>query len=233
MSHEQDAELVAAVDDVVVHDSQPRLELVPAHVELVQARNRGIGRAVRVVDGRPIDRLAVALDRERLGDRESLAVADDHAHDVAARHPRSHPGSAARVREADLVARPGLVRVCESRQLLLVRSPTQFRRSDPFLVKALHRPGVDELVLELRLVADLGVALRDVNDLHAERMRQVVPRALVARSGDVVVRLFGKQCVGDVGECRLREMRNEAGVSAVVEDRGRPVVVAPARDAVP
>ena len=87
VSHQEAPELVPALDDVVVHDPVPRLELVVAHVQLVQAGDGGVRRAVGVVHRRPVDGNVAVEHGQLLGDGEGLAVADHHADDLAARHP--------------------------------------------------------------------------------------------------------------------------------------------------
>src|SRR3954469_12041371 len=120
--------------------------------------------------------------------------------------------------EADLVARAAVVREGEARELLLVRPPTQLGGRDALLVEPLDRPRVHELVLALRLVADLRVALRDVDRLDAQGLREAVPGALGAGGGDrlrAAAAPFERR-VCDVGESRLGEVRDEAGVRTVV-----------------
>ena len=71
-----------------------------------------VARAISVVDGGPVDRLATFPDRELLGNAERLAVADDHADDVVVRrHPTRHERVHAHPRQADLAL--GAFRVLE------------------------------------------------------------------------------------------------------------------------
>ena len=67
-----------------------RLQLVVEAAKLVERDDRDVGRTVRVVHGRPVDRFAVFPDRQLLGDRERLAVADDHADDVVVGRDPAH-----------------------------------------------------------------------------------------------------------------------------------------------
>ena len=109
VAEQQDAELIRAVDDLVVQDALMGLHVPTPHAQLVDAGDRHVGRAVGVVHRRPVDRFtggAVGTPhREVVAHRERLTVADHHADRLAARHPRAHPRLHSRLREADLVAR--------------------------------------------------------------------------------------------------------------------------------
>ncbi len=182
MPHEETAELVTPADDVVVHDPLVGLEVVVAHVQLVEARQRGVGGAVRVVDGGPVDDGVVVLDGEPLRDREGLTVTNHHPDDLAARDPGPDPGLTARMTETDLVLRARRVRVRAGWQVELVGAPAQLGGRDPFLIEAFYRPGVHELVLAFGLDADLSVALGDMDHLDVEGLSQPVPRRLLPRA---------------------------------------------------
>ena len=153
-------------------------------------------------------------------------MADDHAEDVPVRHEGAHPDVDAHLREADLVLRPILVLEGVLRERLLVRAPAHLGGRGAFLAEALDRPGVHEFVDLLRLVGDLGVALGAVDDLHAELLREETERAGRDQAGD----LFGAgapgllvldEPVADVDQALLDEVRDEAGVGAVLDDGGR------------
>ena len=136
---------------------------------------RGVARAIRVVNRRAVDRLAVLPDGQLLGDRERLAVPDDHADDVVVRgHPARHERVDAHARQADLA--PGAVGVLERQrgEFSFVGAPTHLSRRRPFLAEALDAPGVHELVDLLGSIGNLRVALAAVNDLDAKLAGQVV-----------------------------------------------------------
>jgi NAD-dependent oxidoreductase involved in siderophore biosynthesis len=84
VAHEQHTELVTAMDDLVLHDAQTRLQFEAAHAQLVQRIHRRVGGQIRVVDRRSIDRSLAVGHGEVLGYRQSLAVADHHADDLTA-----------------------------------------------------------------------------------------------------------------------------------------------------
>src|SRR5262249_31914921 len=147
VAHHQRAEDVGATCYLVGHDADARLEVVVAPTELVERDERAIARAVGVVYGRPIDRLAVFPDRELLRDREGLAVSDDHADDVMVWwHPTHDERIDAHESEADLAFWSGGMFEGERRQLLFVRAPTHFGCGRALLAKALDAPGVHELI---------------------------------------------------------------------------------------
>ena len=131
------------------------------------------------MDRGPIDRLAVLPNGQEVGDREGLAVADDHAVDRVVGHPGADPGVDAHLRQADLVLRSVVVFAGAGGQVLFVGAPAHFGRGDALLVQALDAPGVDELVDLLGPVGDLRVALAAMDDLDAQLLGQPVERPAV------------------------------------------------------
>ncbi len=112
---------------------------------------------------------------------------------------------------------------CTDGQPLFVGSPAHLRWRDAFFTEAFNRPGVDEFVHLLRLIADLRIALRDVNDFDAfdHRKAGVIIHGECGFQCAVLGRrdaLF-QHCFGDVFERDLRPMADEAGVRAVFDDR--------------
>ena len=225
--------------DLVRHDPQRRLQLVVPHRQLVQAEDRVVAGHVRVVHGRTIDR-AASLDRvfpdgQVVADREGLGVADHHPDDGPAGgdpgvHVRPNPG----LGQKDLVAGTADGRVRVPRKTALVRAPAEFGGRRAFLVEALDRPRVHELVDGLGPVGDLRVPFGDVNDLGAGRLAEPRERpvGLALRGGDQLLERHpvhagrrGQAAFehrrGDFEQRPLGEVADEAGVGAVVDDGGR------------
>jgi len=161
VTHQQHAEFVATRLDLVVQDALTRLHLPVAHAQLVHAHDCGVGGAVGVVHGRAVLRGAVFVPHgEVVAHRVRLAVANHHAENFSARHPRAHPRLHAGLRDRDLVARAVVVvHVRVVRQPALVRAPAHLGGRDAFFVEALDRPGVHELAPLLRFVCDLSITL--------------------------------------------------------------------------
>ena len=226
MAHDQRAEDIGAGGDLIVHDALVGVQLVIVTAHLVQRGDGLVARAVSVVHRRPVNGLLAVPDGELVGDGERLAVADDHAEDVVVGHPGAHPGVDTHAGETDLVARPLLVLERVRGELLLVRTPAHLGGRGAFLAEALDAPGVHELVHLLRLVGDLGVALGTMDDLHAERARQVVE---LLRADQLLEILRGApldlavrdQALADVDQALLHEVRDEPGVGAMLDNRGR------------
>jgi hypothetical protein len=110
------------------------------------------------------------------------------------------------------------------RQLLLVGSPAHLGGGGALLAEALHAPGVHELVDLLGHVGDLGVALAAVNDLHPQLPGQLVPGLVLHELLDLLgVAPLGLavllHLLADVEEPLLREVRDQAGVGAVLDHR--------------
>ena len=182
------------------------------------------------MDGRPVDGLLAVPNRELVGDREGLAVADHHALDRVVRNPGADPGVHAHPGDADLVLRPVLVLVGVGRERLLVRSPSELGGGRALLAEALDAPGVHEFVDLLRDIRDLRVALAAVDHLDAELMGQVVELL----GGDEVLErlglpaldpLLGQGGSRDVEETLLGEVGNEAGVGPVLDHGGRALLL--------
>ena len=80
MAVEQHAELVDAVDDLVlVENVDGRLPLAGLAEQFVQRQHRVVARVIGVVAGRPIDHLAAVAQGEIVGDRDQLVVGDQEA----------------------------------------------------------------------------------------------------------------------------------------------------------
>jgi len=175
---------------------------------------------------------------EVVAHRVRLAVANYHAENFSARHPRAHPRLHARLRDRDLVARAVVVvHVRVVRQPALVRAPAHLGGRHAFFVEALDRPGVHELVDALGLARDLGVALADVDDLGARQHGEGVEAPFGERTLDELRAVAGllvfQQRSRDFGERALGEVADEARVGAVLEHRRRAVIVGPRFDHAP
>ena len=184
------------------------------------------------MDRGPVDRPALFPHGQLVRDGERLAVAHDHAVDGVVRHPGPDPRVHAHAGEADLVARPCPVAVGEGGQLLLVRAPPHLGGGRALLAEALDAPGVDELVHPLRLVGDLRVALAAMDDLDAQPAREVVELLLRDELADLLrgpplgfpVR---DEALTDVDQALLGEMRDQAGVGAMLDHRRGALVLPP------
>ena len=102
------------------------------------------------------------------------------------RRPGAHARARAGAVQIDGAARSRLMPSAIRREMLLMRPPAELGRLRAFAHEAVHRPGVDELVQFLRLLADLGIPLGDVDDLDAQRLRELRP--LLAAGGTLVSR---------------------------------------------
>ena len=116
MAVEQDAELVDAVDNVVLAQDVPGLLRHPAATRHLMQREDGVvARMIGVVAGRPIDHPAVIVQREVVGDRDRLVVRHQKpVLGLRGRRPGSNPGAGARARQIDrgitaelMMMRPG------------------------------------------------------------------------------------------------------------------------------
>jgi hypothetical protein len=132
------------------------------------------------------------------------------------RRPGAHARAGARLHQVDGAAAAEVVLLAVARPVLLVRAPAELGRLAAFADEAVHRPGVDELVAPSGGTGDLRVALGDVDHLDAELVRE---RAHSSRVFGVAVLDAGVG--GDVEQRLLDEVRDEAGVGAVREHRGR------------
>ena len=226
VSHDERAQDVGSADDLVGHDPDAGLQVVVAAAQLVQRRDGGVARTIRIVNRRTVDRLAVLPDGEFIGDGERLAVADDHPDDmVVGRHPAHDEGVHAHARQANLAPRAVGVLEGERGQFLFVRAPAHFRRRRPFLAEALDAPGVDELVDLLGPIGNLRVALAAVDHLDAELWARWL-NSWAAHVRD----LFGlgaaelpvrQRPLGDIEEGLLGEVADQPGWRRA-RHRGRP-----------
>src|SRR6267142_6921838 len=89
--------------------------------------------------------------------------------------PGADPGARAGTIQIDGAARPGLVASAVRGEMLLMRAPAKFGRLRAFADEAVDRPGIDELVRNLRHIGDLSVALGNMHDLDAEGLGELGP----------------------------------------------------------
>ena len=101
-----------------------------------------------------------------------------------------------------------------------MRAPAELGGLAALADESVHRPGVDEFARHLGPVRNLGIALRDVDDLDAEIHRELGPLFAGRGFGRVVARVRR-----DVDKRLLDEMRYEARVGAMGDDGRRPVRV--------
>ena len=134
------------------------------------------------------------------------------------RRPGPHARRAAGLRQVDRALAAEVVLAAVAREVPLVRSPAELGRLASLAHEAVDRPGVHELARHLRAVRHLRVALRDVDDLDPERLRERCPLLALLR-----VARFVAGVLGDVQQRLLHEVRHEPRVRAVRDDRGRPV----------
>ncbi len=131
------------------------------------------------------------------------------------RGPGADTGAGTGALEVDGRAAAALVVAAAGRELTLVRAPAELGRLAALGDEAVDRPGVDELARALGRGAGLGVALGDVDRLHAEVAEQAGP---AFAGGGLLVRQAG--VAGD-GEGRLlRELGDDAGVGTLGADGG-------------
>src|SRR5882762_4138570 len=91
------------------------------------------------------------------------------------RSPGADPGARAGTVQIDRASRAGLVASAVGREMLLMRAPPEFGGLSPFADEAVDRPGIDELVRNLRNIGDLRVAFGDMHDLDAEGLGKPGP----------------------------------------------------------
>src|SRR5690606_27371796 len=118
-----------------------------------------------------------------VGYRQRLVVGDQMAELRAAGAPAADPCVAAGAVDPDRMAGAVGEAMALRRQLLLMRAPAQFGRLEAFGQEAVHRPGVDEDAPRLRPGRDLGVALGDMDALHAKAAHQRRPTFAALRIG--------------------------------------------------
>src|SRR3977135_4564273 len=90
MSHDECTKNIGSADDLVGHDADTRLQVIVAAAELVKRRDRAIAWTIRVVNRRAVDGPSLFPHRQFLGNRERLAMPDDHPHDVMMWRPPAH-----------------------------------------------------------------------------------------------------------------------------------------------
>src|SRR5882762_8370444 len=145
-----------------------------------------------------------------MGDQESVEMSRLWS-------PGTDAGARAGTVQVDRASRAGLVASAVGREMLLMRAPPEFGGLSPFADEAVDRPGIDELVRNLRHIRDLSVALGDVNDLDAESLRKLGPGLAAARHSRVDARILG-----DVEQGLLDQVRDQARIGSVREHgRGR------------
>ena len=119
-----------------------------------------------------------------------------------------------------------------------MRAPTHLGGRDALLVEALDRPRVDELVLALRLVADLRVALGDVDrssrraPARAGSRRRPCARPRLRRAAASPTAPSSRQASAMSASAAFVKCETRPGLAPCSTHRRRPVVVAPARDPV-
>src|SRR4051812_49181137 len=135
------------------------------------------------------------------------------------RRPSAHASTCAGLHQVDGALAPEFMLSTLRGQCLFVRAPTQFGRLLTLADEAVDGPRVHELVGTLRSIGDLRISLRDVNDLHAELMRQPSPfRAATWRYRNTAIR-------SDVQQRLFDEVRDEARICTMRKHRGRPIWV--------
>ena len=132
------------------------------------------------------------------------------------RRPAAHPRAGPGLQQVDRRPAAEIVPPAVRREMPLVRAPAQLGRLRAFADEAVDRPGVDELAGLLRDRRDLRVALGDMDRLDAEPLGEARPAGAVGRRLDRRVGV-----AGEVEQRLLDEMRDEAGIGAVRDDRGR------------
>ena len=152
----------------------------------------------------------VVAHGEIIGDRDRLVVRDEEAILRArGRAPRPHAGVGPGLQQ--IGAGPGADRLQAAvvGQPFLVGAPAEFRRLHAFGEEALDTPRVDEGIHRLGMSRPLGVALGDVNPLHAQVAHHPGPARLIAgsRRGRRAA-----QVAGEIHERLLDEPRHHAGI---------------------
>src|SRR5690606_30074176 len=124
MSHEQRAELVHAVGDLVHEDAAAFLPHPALAGELVHRKYGVVARMVRVVTGRPVCNARTVAHGVVVRDRDRFTVRDKQSVKLAfLRRPRAHFDRRAGPREIDRSLASELVLTPVVRKMLLVRAP--------------------------------------------------------------------------------------------------------------
>ncbi len=114
---------------------------------------------------------------------------------------------------------------------LFVCTPTQFGWRNTFFIETFHRPRVAELVGFFWNVADLGVALGNVNHFGASELCKHVELFCIQRRLQRTCATAGfaikKQLVGDVDKRLFHQVADHARVCTVFEHCRRAIVGAP------
>ena len=187
--------------------------------EFVHRQHRVVARVIGVVAGRPVHRPLAVHDGVVVRQRNRFGMRDQKSVEMAGlRRPGAHPRARARAIQIDRAARAPGVAAAIRGKMLLVRTPAEFRGLRAFADETVHRPGIDELVQPLGHVADLGVALGDVDDLDAERLRELRPLLAARRGLDLQ-----PQILGNVEQRLLDQVRHQTGIRAMREHGGRRV----------
>ena len=166
MTHDEGAEDVGTLGDLVVHDAQLRLQLVVVAPELVERDDRLVAGTVGVVHRRPVDGLLALPDGQFVGDREGLAVAHHHAVDRVVRDPGAHPGVHAHARDADLVLRALLCWNAYSGAPSRGVARAELGRGRALLAEALDAPGVHEPANRILGAMDESSRITLVGSVH-------------------------------------------------------------------
>ena len=217
VAHQQHAELVHAEDDLLHHQALLGLLLPAAAGELVHRHHRGVAGMVGVVHGRPVDHGVAVAQRQVVRHRDRLVVRDQEAVErTVVGRPGAHARAGAGLVQVDRRAAAVGVAHAALGEVTLVRAPAELGRLAALGDEAVDRPGVDELARTLGLARHLGVALGDVDRLHAQVAEQPRPACAVGR-----LRMRQAGVAGDDQRRLLDQLRDQARVGALGADRGR------------
>src|ERR1700692_3836317 len=126
------------------------------------------------------------------------------------RSPGANPGARAGTIQIDRAARADRVPPAVRREMLLMRTPSEFGGLSSFADEAVDRPGIDELVRDLRHIGDLRIAFGDMHDFDAERLGKPGPGFAVAGRSRVDTRVLG-----DVEQGLLDQVRPQTRIGAM------------------
>ena len=105
-----------------------------------------------------------------------------------------------------------------------MRAPAELGRLQALGDEAFDGPGVDELALRLGIARPLGVALGDVDALHAGALHQATPILAGLRLDKIQLEL-----AGDVDQRLLHHPRDHAGIGAAAAHGGDAAGAPPAQ----
>ena len=150
----------------------------------------------------------------------------DHTDDLLIRYPAPYPRVHSHLREKDLVFGPEWRDMGQEREVFFVRSPSHLCRRGALLPQPLDRPGADEFVYLFGAVGDLRIAFAAVYDLYAQFSRKVRKIPIVNVFFYRFYALFGIRSIpyeffGYIDQPFFSEVRDQAGIRAMVNDGGR------------